>query len=784
MTKLRLNTDFSELLPASDPAVEVLKEMNRRMAGLSSLDVVVQGPDGEANRRFASALVPRLLALHDPVIDDVTDGVEVEDAFFSHNEYLYATSADLTSARDRLEHQIALRKNPLLADLDDDGPGDGFAEIEKSLAGKTSPFAKFPGGHFAYKDGSLYAVVIWLRGGFLGDGPANATAERIRATATRLAGELNNQGQKVGLTGNVITAAEERGALANDLTVATTLSVVAVCIVVFLFFGRLSSVPFMVVPALIGVLLALGFAQLAFGFLNTATGFMGAIIVGNGINYAIVQMARYEEERRRGRSVGDAVGVALETTWRATGLAAVGAAIAYGSLAITDFRGFNQFGYIGGAGMLLSWFATLLVLPCLWVLFDRRAAGATVPRVRGFSAAAPIARFTIRHARGVLLAGLAVSIVAALPLPRFVRDPFEYDFDKLRNQVAKNSDSEVLSAKLNPIFGRSLSPSFVLADRPEQVEAIRKKMLERDRTRHVIGEIKTVTDFLPGTPEEQSAKLVLLGQIRALLDKNLDLLEGDERASALKMRPPDDLRVLSPPDLPRGVRRFYTEADGTIGRMVAWFPRDDINVWDGRVQRKLAEIVRDVKLDDGTLIRSSGWAVVFAAMIDAVTHDGPKVTAVSFFGVLGLLLLLAQRRGAWLVVGSLCVGVLWMVGATAAAGVRINFLNFIALPITFGIAVDYGANIYLRYRLEGPGGLERSVTATGGAVALCSLTTIIGYGALLVADTQGLRTFGAAAILGEFACITTALVLLPAAIELLERRARAHSPTVEKGKAA
>ena len=101
---------------------------------------------------------------------------------------------------------------------------------------------------------------------------------------------------------------------------------------------------------------------------------------------------------------------------------------------------------------------------------------------------------------------------------------------------------------------------------------------------------------------------------------------------------------------------------------------------------------------------------------------------------------------------------------------RTNFLNFIALPITFGIGVDYGVNIYLRYRLEGRGRVGRAVRATGGAVALCSLTTIIGYGALLVADNRGLRSFGAMAILGEVACLAATLVFMPALLALRERR--------------
>jgi predicted RND superfamily exporter protein len=156
-------------------------------------------------------------------------------------------------------------------------------------------------------------------------------------------------------------------------------------------------------------------------------------------------------------------------------------------------------------------------------------------------------------------------------------------------------------------------------------------------------------------------------------------------------------------------------------------------------------------------------------MLQAVAHDGPRVTLAAFGGVAALVLLLAsRRRGAVLILGVLALGVLWMAGAAAGAGVRVNFLNFIALPITFGIGVDYGVNLYLRYRHEQR--VDTAVSATGGAVSLCSLTTIIGYAALLAADNHALRSFGALAILGELACLSAALLVLPAVLLLLERR--------------
>jgi len=128
------------------------------------------------------------------------------------------------------------------------------------------------------------------------------------------------------------------------------------------------------------------------------------------------------------------------------------------------------------------------------------------------------------------------------------------------------------------------------------------------------------------------------------------------------------------------------------------------------------------------------------------------------------------RDAAWVLLG-LAVGVVWFLGLAAALGLRLNMLSFIALPITFGIGVDYGINIYLRYRLEGRGRVGRAVRATGGAVALCSLTTILGYSSLLVARNQALVSFGVLADLGEVACLAAALFALPAVLRWRERAA-------------
>ena len=58
------------------------------------------------------------------------------------------------------------------------------------------------------------------------------------------------------------------------------------------------------------------------------------------------------------------------------------------------------------------------------------------------------------------------------------------------------------------------------------------------------------------------------------------------------------------------------------------------------------------------------------------------------------------------------------------------------------------------------------MAGTGAAVALCSLTTIIGYSSLLSSSNPALRSFGVVADLGELVSLAAALLVLP----LLVRR--------------
>jgi len=78
------------------------------------------------------------------------------------------------------------------------------------------------------------------------------------------------------------------------------------------------------------------------------------------------------------------------------------------------------------------------------------------------------------------------------------------------------------------------------------------------------------------------------------------------------------------------------------------------------------------------------------------------------------------------------LGVVWMVAFLALRHLKLNFLNFVALPITFGIGVDYGIYIYSRLQsilAEGeslPEAYHRTLTVTGNGVLFTGITLAVG----------------------------------------------------------
>jgi hypothetical protein len=150
-------------------------------------------------------------------------------------------------------------------------------------------------------------------------------------------------------------------------------------------------------------------------------------------------------------------------------------------------------------------------------------------------------------------------------------------------------------------------------------------------------------------------------------------------------------------------------------------------------------------------------------MLINIGEDAPKAILFSLIGTfLVIVFAFRGKSSGWLALLALLLGILWLVAFLSLRDIKLNFLNFVALPISIGVGADYAINVMKRRQLEGDEVLYSVLVQTGGAVVLCSLTTTLGYLALLLSINRAVQSFGLAAAVGEVTTLFAAVLILPA----------------------
>jgi predicted RND superfamily exporter protein len=400
--KITLKTALGELLPENKESVIVAQEVSKRLIASSTLFIVAEGPNPEPLKRFVDALAPALRALPPGQIGAVDDGVRESRKFFEANAALYAPLEDVQKVHDeileRYEREVQKRAGLDLG-LDDEGEGGGdksakpsepiTAEtIREKLQARKEP-DRFPDGYYMEPDKKLIAVLVRTP---VSPGDlvrSEALLATVKDVIAKVGPERFDPAMTIGFTGNLITGMEEYSQIKGDLGQVGLIGVLMILGVVFLFYMRVRALLVLALSVGVGTMWTFGLTYLLVGSLNSSTGFLVSIVVGNGINFGIIYMARYMEARRDS-DVHTSVYTAHVETWSAT-LAGAGAAmVAYGSLVVTDFRGFKHFGVIGGSGMMLCWAATYLFLPAL-LAPTRASRRASAPATAARSPSSPAA---------------------------------------------------------------------------------------------------------------------------------------------------------------------------------------------------------------------------------------------------------------------------------------------------------------------------------------------------------------------------------------------------------
>jgi hopanoid biosynthesis associated RND transporter like protein HpnN len=694
-------------------------------------------------------------------------------------------------------------ESPLRAD----GPaGSDYVSPWPGMPESLATLRDLSSEHLLAKDGRLGFVLLRLvkaEGGFAGASAATDELRRIIAAVAQRYPDTT-----IGLTGLPIMEDDEMRSSAQSMMWASGLSLAAVVVVIIAGFGGVRHALMANGVLVIGMAWAFGWATASVGHLNILSVTFTVTMIGVGIDYGTYYVGRYLESRRKGLAYDEAL---LETS-AAVGpgilTGAITTAVAFFCAALTSFVGVAELGLIAGGGIVLCCAAELLVLPAVIAFVDRSRLGRTIPvPVPVHEWLKPVARYP----KFVALAGMACTMAVAGGLHEL-----GYDHNLL-NLQADGLESVAVEKKLLEECDQSVWYALSISDSREQLLELKKKLValpsvervdeiasllpvDEELKRPLIERIRSQLATLPERPPEIPVdRIDALGETLAWAHTEAAKQPGGLRTAWHLERTRDTLRRLTPEDCYRAVATFQQRAAGDLlsrlhalasvadpeppqladlppslvdrfvgssgKHLLKIYGRGDI--WNFESLKKFVHEVRSVdpKATGNPLQAYEASLEMKRSYEQAALYSLVVIVAVLWLDFGSIL-------HALLAILPLAVGMLQMLGLMGLVGIDLNPANLIGIPLILGIAVDYGVHI-VHDALERPGPYRISAS-TANSVLVDALTTVLGFGALMVASHKGLESLGRVLTLGVTTCTLTSLVLLPAVLTLMRPGAAAN----------
>jgi predicted RND superfamily exporter protein len=580
-----------------------------------------------------------------------------------------------------------------------------------------------------------------------------------------------------------------------------------------------------VATLLLGTSWALGWMTLTVGHVNILSATFAVMLIGMG-DYGVLWVMRYEQERRRGAGVDEALRHTAVCVGYGTLTAALTTALAFYAAMLADFQAVAELGWIAGSGVLLCALACFTVLPAFLKLTDRRPNPKSEirnPKSEIGSAKCEIGAEWLprllgnRWAGWVVAAGLVLTAALGVAATRV-----GYDHNLLHLQAR---DLESVKWELTLIehtagaswhaqsytdtAGEALALKARFEQLPEVSRVVEVASLvppDQDRKLALLRDIRHRLRYLPENDDEiphdrpnatkiEEATGHLLEPVMAreagsdlLLDLRESLQQFHARLGELPMQVRESrlqgfetrlradlshdlhrLRDVATPapitlaDIPTPLRERYTGKNGKW--LLQVFGKESL--WDFEPLEHFAKQIQTVDPE------ATGKPFATVEGLRAM-KEGFEWAGVYAFGAI-VLVLFWDFRCPWrglLALTPLAMGILTALGFMGLFGIPLNPANMIALPLVLGVGVDNGVHLihdFLATKTEGCGRLSRAI---GRGVLVKALTTMIGFGTLMISRQRGLAGLGFCLTLGVACCMTASLVFLPALLRVLAGRQR------------
>jgi predicted RND superfamily exporter protein/lauroyl/myristoyl acyltransferase len=769
---LRFDTNVLSLLPRTGTIVPAFRTFVESFGSVDDLYVVLTAPPGHGIRDYDDVVETWAQKLRQtPGITRVDTGLAdgARDLTWLADRRLLLLSGDnLTKALDRFDGtplQDALRQRRSLLTL----PSPAIVQMVRY-----DPLALFDlvrdelgasqaGVNLGVTDGGYVSADSQSR--LLIAKPAQAPfdadfSRQLMASldAIRVEGDAERPPLIAQFAGGHRIAVETESVIRRE-SIMNTIGSLALILPLLYFVFRSPWLVFVgSIPSAVSLVIVLGVLGALGATLSAAATASSAMLFGLGVDGVVLLYVAYTHAIRGGADPAAAIdGLGGPSASMLLGMWTT-AATFYGLL-LVDFPSLEQLGALIGHSMLVCGVLTLILVPAL--LPRRRPA--RPPRALAMPG---FASWVQRHARSILIAAGALTIVMALAATRLHINP---TLERLRavtpgavqlQQIGRTfglpdevfvvitsgDDLEQLLASNERLRAQlsSASPKMVVQAPSSLLPSVDVQQRRQDLIRHRLGSVDAIGATLAKAETSEGFRedsfRPFRDRLTSILDSNLRLTYNDYKTHGL-----DDL-----------IGRFVGRADGKWVLATYAFPQRPEDV---------AVLERVVATVDSSAVLT-GLARVNGELAARFMPELLKGLSIGTAVVI-LLVLLAFRdvRLSLLSMVPTIVGLVWAAGALAIAGATLDLFALFAVVTFVGIGVDYGVHMVHRYqeRRDAP----HAVSELAPVILTAALITLLGYGTLITSSYPPLRSIGLVSAVSVATLALASVFVLPAILSSL-----------------
>ncbi|CAN5224976.1 hypothetical protein BH20VER2_BH20VER2_05910 [soil metagenome] len=787
VTRMKLDSEVLNLLPSGFESVEGLKVYNRDFAQVRELTFAlsVQPGDVEELEEFAPDFAEMLR--QQPWCARVLAGSPLETPEGMRDLQGMAVPLLLNLDPPAFHETIALlqperireRLQRLREEIEAGSPRPQF-ELELDplgvIAPALRPFAENATVEddqpLASPDGTLRIFMVVTNQPTLSAFDSHRLMEAVNAFRVEAQKGWAGAGPlEVLVTGRSAYVAEISLSMRHDIIVTVIGSIVLVGGVFFIGFHRWLPLIGMGFSLLLCCLVALAAGLLIFGELNMVTVGFCAILIGLGVDFAILIFGKYQQARDDGFDHTAAVGEAVRNLGRAIFFGALTTAVGFLALLLANSPGFTQLGVLIAIGIFLAGLFMMTVfflfVPAINVGERRHWLFSAVKNYVVWTVRKPAIMLWIFVPVLLLLTAIAIS-----PWPPLIFDA------STRSMEPKESDAgHALHTIMNKMPERwEPAIGIVRSENVQQLHDQWQKVAAHWGALQQAGKIRSFSTpaALALSPRRLEVNRTSLGAVDlAAARQALETAVAEEGFSAESFAAGfallDGLAVAAQPgsELPDW-RTLLPKSSSWWFLVDRYFSHDPL-LTTGFVtthapittQAQNEMLEREMPVE-GVPLTLSGWSFTLADLVPWSQRQLIVISALMAIFEAGLLALLYRDWRLWLIqVLSLAFAVTAMIASMKLLAIPLNILNVLAFRLVLAVGVDYGIYVLLVWQKARE--VEHDVAGVIKPVILAGLTAIAGFGSLGLANNPTLAGLGIACALGIFwslAC--TVFFTLPA----------------------